>query len=86
MGFGPAFFTKWLYFAAYDDPERRQGSAPLILDARVANALGWPPTSGRWPSSAYAEYLRTAAKINALWCPSSSQHVIEYALFKIGGR
>lgn len=84
-GFGPAFFTKWLYFAAYDEPERRERGAPLILDARVANALGWPPVSGRWPSSAYAEYLDTAAEINARWCPSSSRHVVEYALFKIGG-
>jgi hypothetical protein len=56
-GFGPAFFTKWLYFAAYDDPARHERRPPLILDARVANSLGWPPVSGRWPSSAYSEYL-----------------------------
>lgn len=84
-GFGPAFFTKWLYFAAYDDPERHERRPPLILDARVAKALGWPPVSGRWPSSAYAEYLETATEINAAWSPSSSRHVVEYALFKIGG-
>lgn len=85
-GFGPAFFTKWLYFAAYDSTHRPEGSVPLILDARVANALGWPTVAGRWPSSAYSEYLHTAAEINDAWCPFSSRHVIEYALFKIGGK
>lgn len=80
-GFGPAFFTKWLYFAAYDQPGRHGERPPLILDARVANALGWPPRTDRWPSSAYAQYLDTAAEINALWCPSETKHVVEYALF-----
>lgn len=85
-GFGPAFFTKWLYFAAYDNPDRAEPSVPLILDARVANALGWPPSNRRWPSSAYAQYLLTAAEVNAAWSPGSSRHVIEYALFKVGGQ
>lgn len=83
-GFGPAFFTKWLYFAAYDDPARTQQLRPLILDERVSNALGWPPISGRRPSSDYAQYLETAAKINSSWAPSSPSHTIEYALFQIG--
>lgn len=84
-GFGPAFFTKWLYFAAYDNPDRNEQSVPLILDAKVADALGWPHVTRRWPSSVYAQYLHTAAEINAAWSPSSSRHIIEYALFKIGG-
>lgn len=83
-GFGPAFFTKWLYFAAYDDATRTQQLRPLILDARVATALGWPPKNDLWPSTAYAEYLDTAAKINTTWCPDHPLHTIEYALFKIG--
>lgn len=83
-GFGPAFFTKWLYFAAYNDPTRTQQLRPLILDERVSNALGWPPISGRRPSSDYAQYLETAAKINSAWAPNSPSHAIEYALFQIG--
>lgn len=83
-GFGPAFFTKWLYFAAYDDPTRPQQLRPLILDERVTNALGWPPISTRRPSGAYAEYLATATKINTIWSPDQPLHTIEYALFKIG--
>lgn len=84
-GFGPAFFTKWLYFAAYDDPERHERHPPLILDARVAKALGWPPVTKRWPSASYAEYLEAASQINVAWSPFSSRHVVEYALFKLGG-
>lgn len=84
-GFGPAFFTKWLYFAAYDDPERQDLRRPLIFDDRVVKGLGWATISSRQPSSAYAKYLDTAAEINARWCPSSSRHVVEYALFKLGG-
>lgn len=83
-GFGPAFFTKWLYFAAYDDPTRTQQIRPLILDARVANALGWPPKNDRWLSTAYGDYLETATKINFTWSPEQPLHTIEYALFMIG--
>lgn len=84
-GFGPAFFTKWLYFAAYDDPERHELRRPLIFDDRVVRALGWATVPNRQPSSAYGRYLDLAAEIRACWCPSSSSHVVEYALFKLGG-
>lgn len=83
-GFGPAFFTKWLYFAAYDDPTRTQQLRPLILDKRVTNALGWATTNDRWLSSDYAQYLDTATKINTIWAPHNPHHTIEYALFTIG--
>lgn len=81
--FGPAFFTKWLYFSAFDAWDRGQIPAPLILDARVARAIGWK-TEG-WPSSAYRDYLVCVAEIRSAWCPREPSHVVEYALFKLGG-
>jgi hypothetical protein len=80
---GPAFFTKWLYFSAYDSTGPRNGPAPLILDARVANALGWKRQG--WTSSDYGRYLDMATEIQDTWCPEKPTHVIEYALFKLGG-
>ncbi|PJI53577.1 hypothetical protein CTI14_26590, partial [Methylobacterium radiotolerans] len=43
---GAAFFTKWLYFSAYDTTSRHEGPAPLILDSRVAKALDWKSQAG----------------------------------------
>ncbi len=77
--FGAAFFTKWLYFAAYEVAERNK---PLILDARVARALGWR-TSG-WNSADYARYLTTATEIGEAWGEVRDPHVVEYGLFAIG--
>lgn len=77
--FGASFFTKWLYFSAYDLRKAAQGTAPLILDARVAGALGWS-TQG-WSSSSYGRYLDLAAEVRAAWCPAEPSHVVEYALF-----
>jgi hypothetical protein len=80
--FGPAFFTKWLYFAGYEceaaivDGGRFR---PLILDARVAQSLGWRQTG--WSSSEYLNYLKVARALQERWCPRESVHVIEYALF-----
>lgn len=81
--FGPSFFTKWLYFSAFDTWDRPQIQAPLILDARVARALGWK--TGGWPSSAYNDYLNHIAEIHEAWCPREPSHVVEYSLFKLGG-
>jgi hypothetical protein len=56
-GLGPAFFTKFLYFAGGG----RRGS--LILDARVAGRLrrscGWASLVGTtsWPATTYGRYL-----------------------------
>lgn len=82
--FGPAFFTKWLYFSAYDSWQQEQGPPPLILDARVAKTLGWASTG--WPASAYTQYLGIAKRIQQVWCPQRPLHVVEYALFKAGER
>ena len=47
---GPAYGTKLLYFAAY---EHREGVLPpLILDSRVATALGWL-TKDEWPKDGW---------------------------------
>lgn len=81
--FGPAFFTKWLYFSGFDRWPSSGVPAPLILDARVAAAIGWRAT--RWPSAAYEEYLLLSDRIGAEWCPNESTHVVEYALFRAGG-
>jgi hypothetical protein len=55
---GPAFFTKYLYFAGGGDPNH----PCVILDSRVAAALvgiGWTSlhTRGSWPAITYARYL-----------------------------
>ncbi|BCT74168.1 hypothetical protein SCMU_00100 [Sinomonas cyclohexanicum] len=87
--FGAAFFTKWLYFSSYNTRSDQQGPAPLILDSRVAKALGWG-THG-WNSKDYGRYLELATDIQDAWCPrdlsrrSAPSHVVEYALFKLGG-
>ncbi len=55
---GPAFFTKYLYFAGAGKPDH----PCAILDANVARALhdtcGWTslPTTGGWLASAYDRY------------------------------
>ena len=82
--FGPAFFTKWLYFSAYDAWDVAFGPAPLILDARVAASLAWPSSS--WSSARYGNYLELATLIRDRWAPGEQLHVVEYALFQMAGR
>lgn len=79
--FGPAFFTKWLYFSAYDAEATRQRHLPLILDARVASALGCK-TSG-WRSRDYGRYLDIVAQLSEAWRGPTEPLVIEYALFQL---
>jgi hypothetical protein len=81
---GPAFFTKWLYFSGYEMTVPGGHTAPLILDARVGRALGWKATG--WTANHYQRYLELAEQIRVAWCPSASLHVVEFALFKVGGR
>lgn len=54
---GPAFFTKFLYFAGGREPENQS----LILDSVVAQALkrrGWSSLrSAGWPAPTYGRYL-----------------------------
>lgn len=80
---GPAFFTKWLYFSGYEEWSA-DGPAPLILDARVATALGW--WSYGWSATDYSVYLHRAEELRQQWCPAKSAHVVEFALFHLGGR
>lgn len=81
--FGPAFFTKWLYFSSYDSWEE-ESSPPLILDKYVAAALDRKSTG--WKAEEYAEYLSEAEEIRQQWAPTEPLHVIEYALFWAGRR
>lgn len=53
-GFGPAFFTKLLYFAA--GPTDNKKMRHLILDKKVAASIGWP-AKARWSPSEYGECL-----------------------------
>ena len=80
--FGPAFFTKWLYFSSYDTGQDRHDQLPLILDARVANAIGWKNTG--WRSGDYGRYLEIVRQISEVWHTPTQPHVVEYALFKLG--
>lgn len=76
---GPAFFTKFLYFAGYDTEAEPR---PLILDRFVADGLraGWPRTG--WTSAQYGEYLRHAQT----WARESgtTPDAVELALFRAG--
>jgi len=79
--FGPAFWTKWLYFGGFEARDR-PGPAPLILDSLVATALGW--RIGGWAAADYERYLALASEIGAAWRPSSPLDVVEYSLFQMG--
>lgn len=76
---GPAFFTKFLYFAGYDSGSEPR---PLILDRFVARGLGagWPRAG--WTSAQYGEYLR---HVHA-WAQESgaAPDAVELALFTAG--
>ncbi|MBZ2195414.1 hypothetical protein KCQ71_04575 [Ruania sp. N2-46] len=83
---GPAFFTKYLYFAGAGTVANRC----LILDARVATSLheaGWstiPRGSYNWYTDMYAEYVdllhRWAETITKSGIPTQADE-IERALF-----
>lgn len=79
--FGPAFFTKWLYFACYDS-WTGTSQAPLILDSLVAATLGCRSTG--WSSTEYGRYLDKVEQIRQTCAPDESSHVIEFALFRAG--
>jgi len=79
--FGPAFWTKWLYFGGFEARDR-PGPAPLILDSLVATALGWRIDG--WRAVDYERYLALASEVGAVWSPSSPLDVVEYSLFKMG--
>jgi hypothetical protein len=90
-GFGPAFFTKFLYFAdkAIHRNEREDVGRvePLILDAVVARQLrrlklpGFSPKSAGWNTSEYAFYLGFANAIT-----SGPRDRVEAELFWLGRR
>jgi hypothetical protein len=95
-GLGPAFFTKFLYFAS----EGTNGTRCLILDARVAGSLRragwlslpWSERSGfnyNWYTATYASYCelvgRWAAEETARLNGKVWPDEIERALFDSGG-
>ncbi|MDQ2852273.1 MAG: hypothetical protein M3Y49_16390 [Actinomycetota bacterium] len=76
---GPAFFSKWLHFAAYERCE--VDHRPLIVDRLVAATLGWGATG--WSGSRYLLYLDIAEQVRQRWCPDQPSYVVEYALFNL---
>ncbi|MGW6443383.1 8-oxoguanine DNA glycosylase OGG fold protein [Lentzea sp. NPDC055074] len=78
---GPAFFTKFLYFAGRGAP----GHPCLILDSRVATVLrercGWDSLhrTGPWPAETYERYCGLLAR----WAQESGRaaDTIEFMLF-----
>lgn len=85
---GPAFFTKFLYFAGAGAPTHPS----LILDSRVATALhraGWTSlgTRGGWPAQTYRRYTALLARWAdeyALEQQGSGTDVLERWLFDHG--
>lgn len=81
---GPAFFTKIIYFAGYDE---RVVPNPLILDRYVAAALnditdlGWPRT-WNWTPWQYEQYLMVAQEWASDW--GTQPDVVERTLFEHG--
>jgi hypothetical protein len=89
---GPAFFTKYLYFAGAGDAEH----PCLILDSRVASALVRPPINwdslspnGNWPAPTYSRYLaliqRWRCELTAEKGSTLRADVLERWLFDHGG-
>ncbi|WP_146362826.1 hypothetical protein [Arthrobacter yangruifuii] len=79
-GLGPAFFTKLLYFAAGEPAAGRKGHA-LILDRKVAKAIGWPAKTW-WTVEEYKDYIDLVDAACDLLDPTPRPDCIEYALFK----
>ena len=92
-GLGPAFFTKFLYFAG-----RGEGAVPsLILDARVASSLcraGWTtlphnPRSGSFSYNWYTDTYVSYCSLLKRWAKLAETDVlpdeIERALFEDRG-
>ncbi|MGR3937092.1 8-oxoguanine DNA glycosylase OGG fold protein [Streptomyces sp. BRA346] len=85
--FGPAFFSKLLYFLTADRPVGERW--PLILDSNVALALDelsphrWEADE-RWDSKKYAIYLELAHSWAERW--GTEPDVVERRLFDRGKR
>lgn len=86
---GPAFGTKFLYFAGGGRPDH----SSLILDSRVAAALhrsGWTSlrSGGGWPPMTYGRYCallrRWAKELSAEGEGDVAADQIEYWLFRSG--
>ncbi len=82
---GPAFFTKYLYYAGGLQPTTRP--QPLILDKFVARALdanfgGWALRGNGWSGATYGRYLRLAAEMAEQEGSPATPAGVEFALFK----
>ncbi|AZA12266.1 8-oxoguanine DNA glycosylase OGG fold protein [Corynebacterium gerontici] len=52
---------------------------PLILDKRVAQAIGWRKTAD-WSTGEYSAYLDLVEALHRQWRPDLPTDVIEYTL------
>jgi len=82
---GPAFFTKYLYFAAGHPTTVKP--QPLILDkfvARSVNAVfdGWTLRDHGWSARTYGQYLTLAAEQTRKAGPPATPAGVEMALFQ----
>lgn len=80
---GPAYFTKYLFFTGYRDPDAEL--RPLILDKRVATALrnrgvfGPRARDTDWPGELYGRYLEYCHEQNP-----GNPEAVEVDLFNEG--
>lgn len=81
---GPSQFTKLMYFSTRN-PLYAGDQLPLILDGRIAKALGMKQVSN-WTASTYDTYLGTCARIAHEWGPSVTAEDVECQLTELGIR
>lgn len=87
-GLGPAFFTKFLYFANGEQAVGARDFQPVILDQVLARKMGTVsserlvlPDSG-FGTPQYARYLATIAAVGTQMSPAIPADRVEYLVFK----
>lgn len=80
---GPAFFTKLMYFRLRNNAVADGGQIPLILDKRIADALGWR-TTNNWSTPWYERYLEIMDEVEESVKSGLPRDFLEYLLFVRG--
>ncbi|MGP4996033.1 8-oxoguanine DNA glycosylase OGG fold protein [Glutamicibacter ardleyensis] len=79
-GLGPAFYTKLLHFAA--SVEHCRQLRHLILDKKVAEAIGWLDKPRCTPEE-YRDYLNLINEVHALVTETERADCVEKQLFAL---